>query len=55
MAANGQSFGSSPAGQHIQTELQNAVTSALLGEKAPADALKDAQDAAMRAYNQVAG
>lgn len=55
VAANGQSFGSSPAGQQIQTELQNAVTSALLGEKAPADALKDAQDAAMRAYNQVAG
>jgi multiple sugar transport system substrate-binding protein len=55
VAANGQSFGSSPAGQQIQTELQNAVTSALLGEKSAADALKDAQDAAMRAYNQVAG
>lgn len=55
VAASGQSFGSSPAGQQIQTELQNAVTAALLGEKSPADALKDAQDAAMRAYNQVAG
>jgi multiple sugar transport system substrate-binding protein len=55
VAASGQSFGSSPAGQQIQTELQNAVTSALLGEKSSADALKDAQDAAMRAYDQVAG
>jgi multiple sugar transport system substrate-binding protein len=55
VAANGQSFGSSPAGQQIQTELQNAVTSALLGEKSAEDALKDAQDAAMRAYDQVAG
>jgi multiple sugar transport system substrate-binding protein len=55
VAANGQSFGSSPAGQQIQTELQNAVTSALLGEKSAADALKDAQAAAMRAYDQVAG
>jgi multiple sugar transport system substrate-binding protein len=55
VAASGQSFGSSPAGQQIQTELQNAVTSALLGEKSSADALKDAQAAAMRAYDQVAG
>jgi multiple sugar transport system substrate-binding protein len=55
VAANGQSFGSSPAGQQIQTELQNAVTSALLGEKSAEDALKDAQAAAMRAYDQVAG
>jgi multiple sugar transport system substrate-binding protein len=55
VAASGQSFGSSPAGQQIQTELQNAVTSALLGEKSATDALKDAQAAAMRAYDQVAG
>jgi multiple sugar transport system substrate-binding protein len=55
VAASGQSFGSSPAGQQIQTELQNAVTSALLGEKSAADALKDGQAAAMRAYDQVAG
>lgn len=55
VAASGQSFGSSPAGQQIQTELQNAVTSALLGEKSAEDALKDAQDAAMRAYDQTAG
>ncbi|THG29257.1 ABC transporter substrate-binding protein [Naasia lichenicola] len=55
VASSGQSFGSSPAGQQIQTELQNAVTSALLGEKPSADALKDAQAAALRAYDQVAG
>ncbi|HSU37421.1 MAG TPA: extracellular solute-binding protein [Propionibacteriaceae bacterium] len=52
VVAQGKSFGASPAGQQIQTELQNAVSSALLGSK-PADvALKDAQAAAMRAYNQ---
>jgi multiple sugar transport system substrate-binding protein len=55
VAANGQSFGSSPAGQQIQTELQNAVTSALLGEKSAEDALADAQAAALRAWEQVAG
>ena len=55
VASSGQSFGSSPAGQQIQTELQNAVTSALLGEKSAEEALKDAQAAAMRAYDQVAG
>ncbi len=55
VAASGKSFGSSPAGQQIQTELQNAVTSALLGEKSAADALKDAQSAAQRAYDQAAG
>lgn len=55
VAESGVSFGSSPAGQQIQTELQNAVTSALLGEKSSEDALKDAQAAAQRAYDQVAG
>lgn len=55
VAASGQSFGSSPAGQQIEAELQNAVTSALLGEKSAADALADAQAAAKRAYDQVAG
>ena len=50
------SFGSSPAGQDIQTELNNAVTAALLGEKTPEEALADAQEAAMRAYeNATAG
>jgi len=52
VVGQGKSFGSSPAGQQIQTELQNAVASALLGTKAPDAALKDAQTAAMRAYNQ---
>lgn len=55
VAANGQSFGASPAGQQIQTELQNAVTAALLGEKSAEDALADAQEAAMRAFQQTAG
>ena len=49
----GKSFGASPAGQQIQTEVQNAITSSLLGTKAPEAALGDAQTAAMRAYNQV--
>ncbi|MFL6025573.1 MAG: ABC transporter substrate-binding protein [Friedmanniella sp.] len=52
VVASGKSFGASPAGQQIQTELQNAVTSALLGTKTAEAALKDAQTAAMRAYNQ---
>ena len=52
----GQSFGSSPAGQDIQNELNNAVTAALLGDKTPEEALADAQQAAMRAYdNATAG
>ena len=52
----GKTFGSSPAGQDIQNELNNAITAALLGDKSPEDALKDAQDAAMRAYeNATAG
>ncbi|MFJ4045822.1 extracellular solute-binding protein [Microbacterium sp. NPDC089987] len=49
----GQSFGSSPAGQEIQNELNNAITAALLGDKSPEDALKDAQKAAMRAYKNI--
>jgi len=55
VAAAGQSFGASPAGQQIETELQNALTAALLGEKSAEQALADAQAAAMRAYEQVAG
>ncbi|QLD11811.1 ABC transporter substrate-binding protein [Microbacterium oleivorans] len=46
----GSSFGSSPAGQDIQNELNNAVTATLLGDKTAEEALADAQDAAMRAY-----
>ena len=55
VAASGESFGSSPAGQQIQSELQNAMTRALLGEASAADALAEAQAAAQRAYDQVAG
>lgn len=51
----GQSFGSSPVGQEIQNELNNAVTAALLGDKRPEEALADAQAAAMRAYDNVTG
>lgn len=53
VAADGKSYGTSPAGQEIQVELQNAVTAALLGEKSPDEALADAQSAAMRAYELV--
>jgi multiple sugar transport system substrate-binding protein len=51
----GKSYGASPAGQEIQTELKNAVTSVLLGDKTPEKALSDAQNAAMRAYNKAIG
>lgn len=49
----GETFNASPAGQDITTELNNAVTAALLGEKSPEDALADAQEAALRAYDSV--
>jgi len=52
VVGEGKSFGSSPAGQQIQSELVNAVNSALLGEKTPEKALEEAQAAAMRAYEQ---
>ncbi|TPW77505.1 ABC transporter substrate-binding protein [Schumannella soli] len=55
VAAKGRSFGSSPAGERIQSELKSAVTSALTGEKSPKQALADAQKAALSAYNRVAG
>ncbi|HWU46215.1 MAG TPA: extracellular solute-binding protein [Humibacter sp.] len=51
---SGKSLGASPAGQAIKTEEQNAITSALLGEKSPSQALADAQSSAMSAYNKVA-
>lgn len=47
----GRSFGSSPAGQDIQNELNNAITATLLGDKTPEQALADAQQAAQRAYD----
>ncbi len=52
VVAQGKSYGASPAGQQIQTEVLNALTSTLLGTKAPEAALADAQAAAMRAYEQ---
>jgi|tagenome__1003787_1003787.scaffolds.fasta_scaffold20889384_1 multiple sugar transport system substrate-binding protein len=52
---NAKSQGSSPAGQAIQTELQNAVSAVLLGQKSPEQALGDAQGAAKRAYDQFGG
>jgi multiple sugar transport system substrate-binding protein len=51
----GKSIGASPAGQTAQTELNNAVSSAMLGQKTPEKALADAQAAAMRAYDKIAG
>ncbi|WP_129339862.1 extracellular solute-binding protein [Cellulomonas endophytica] len=51
----GQTFGASPAGQDIQNELNNAITAALLGDKTSEEALADAQEAAMRAYENVGG
>jgi multiple sugar transport system substrate-binding protein len=53
VVAAGKSGGASPAGQQIQTEVLNAITSTLLGTKTAEAALADAQTAAMRAYNQV--
>ncbi|SFN44686.1 ABC transporter substrate-binding protein [Mycetocola miduiensis] len=52
IVGEGASFGASPAGQVIQDELKNAVTSTLLGDKSAAEALGDAQEAAMRAYDK---
>lgn len=49
---NTATFGSSPAGQSIKDALSNAVAVALSGEKDPSTALKDAQDTAMRAWQQ---
>ena len=51
----GKSMPASAAGQEIQTELQNAVSAALLGEKTPDEALADGQEAALRAWEQTTG
>lgn len=51
----GQSFGASPVGQEITNELTNAVTQALLGDKTAEQALADAQETVMRAYEDVSG
>jgi multiple sugar transport system substrate-binding protein len=53
VVSEGTSFGASPAGQTIKTELQNAITSTLLGNKSAKAALSEAQDASMRAYDKV--
>ena len=55
VAAEGTSIGGSPAGQQVQGELENAMTSALVGETSPEEALAQAQQAAMSAYDQVSG
>ena len=47
----GKTYGSSPAGQTINTELSNAMTAVLLGQKSASAALKSAQAASLRAYN----
>lgn len=52
VVGSGTSVGASPAGQQIQTEVNNAVQSVLLGSKTPTQALADAQRAAMNAYRQ---
>ncbi len=49
----GQSIGASPVGQEITNELTNAMTAALLGDKTPDEALADAQETVMRAYENV--
>ena len=48
----GKSFGASPAGQDIQTDIANAITAVLLGQKSSTQALADAQKSAQRAYQQ---
>lgn len=49
---SGKSYGASPAGQAIQQNLTNAIQSYLQGQKSAQAALKDAQSASLRAYNQ---
>ena len=55
VVGSAKSQGSSPAGQAIQAELRNALSAVLLGQKAPEQALTDAQGAAKRAYDQFGG
>ncbi|WP_413452331.1 extracellular solute-binding protein [Georgenia phoenicis] len=50
----GQSFGASPVGQEITNELTNAMTAALLEDKTAEEALSDAQETVMRAYDNLA-
>lgn len=53
IVADGKSTGASPAGQQIQTALNNAVTQVLLGQKSAKAALSDAQSQVMRAYDNM--
>jgi len=46
------SLGATPVGQQIQNALTSAITSTLLGQKSAKDALKNAQQVAMNAWNQ---
>lgn len=50
---NNKTLGSSPVGQQVTQELNNAVVVALTGEKSTQQALADAQAAAQRAWDQV--
>lgn len=51
--SNTKAMGSSPIGQQVNDELNNAVVVALSGEKTTQQALSDAQAAAQRAWSQV--
>jgi multiple sugar transport system substrate-binding protein len=51
--AAGVPLGASPAGQDIKNDLSTAVTAVMLGQKSPQQALGDAQQAALRAYNTI--
>ncbi|HYP46505.1 MAG TPA: extracellular solute-binding protein [Propionibacteriaceae bacterium] len=53
VVSRGKSIGASPAGLQIQTELTNAGAAAMTGPKTPEQALKEAQAAALRAYEAV--
>lgn len=53
IVGSGKSVGASPAGQQIQTEMTNAITSFLLGKKSAKQALADAQQKSLNAYNNV--
>ncbi len=50
--AGSKGVGSSPVGQQIKNALDNAITSTLLGQKSATQALKDAQQVALTAWNQ---
>ena len=50
--AGSKGLGSSPVGQQIRNALDNAISSTLLGQKSASQALKDAQNVAMNAWNQ---